>query len=306
MIIWPVILAVVVIIAWIVRYFTRDNRSYFSRTAGAAKAVKVETISREKGYRTDRFVISASRGFTLTGYLKVPDVKDRKLPVYIILGGLFTGKEVVGLLYDLPGIEPYVIASMDYPYEGEKRLKWWQILFMLPRIRRAAMNSVRGVLLMLDMLQQHPCVDSSRLYVVGVSFGAFFGMAAAAVDSRIKSVASLFGGGKIRRLIAVNLPFRLPLVNALTGRLAYWLVHPLEPLQYARYIAPRPLLVVGGSDDEKFPADCAQALYDAAGEPRDILWFSSKHVEPTKNDLTLELTETVVAWMKGKGLLREE
>jgi len=290
---------------WLARYFTRDNRKFFRRTAGGIAHVETAVTARNETSRTERFTIRATRKFSLTGYIRVPEPAGRKYPACIVLGGLFTGKEIVDLVCDIPGIEPVIIATMDYPYGGEKRIKPRQVVPAVPAIRRAAMNSVRGVLLMLEMLLRRPDVDAGRIHFVGVSFGAFFGMAAAACDPRIRSVASLYGGGRIHKLIATNLPYRIPLVNAVIGRLSQWIVYPVEPLRYARHIAPRPLLIVAGSDDERFPRDCAQALFDRAGAPRDIVWFTSRHVQPARNELTRELAETYAAWMKGRGLLRE-
>lgn len=290
----------------LIRYFTRDYRKFFIRTKGSIVNITSEPIAENSSFKTEHFQIETSGGFKLNGYLKIPVQTTGKYPMFIILGGLFTGKDVIGLVDDIPDTEPVITLSIDYPYEGEKRLSWYKLILALPAIRRAALNCVRGILLSVDMLSNRKEVNPDRIYLVGISFGAFFGMAAAACDSRIKSVASLYGGGKIDKLATVNLPFKLGVINNLIGKIAQWIALPVEPLQYAKYISPRPLLVVGGSDDEKFPRDCAQSLYDCAGNPKDILWFESKHVEPEKNDLTLELTRTVVNWMKKRGILKPE
>jgi fermentation-respiration switch protein FrsA (DUF1100 family) len=47
----------------------------------------------------------------------------------------------------------------------------------------------------------------------------------------------------------------------------------VDPLTYASRIAPRPLLMINGSEDRVIPALAAQRLYDAAGEPKQIDWF---------------------------------
>ena len=54
----------------------------------------------------------------------------------------------------------------------------------------------------------------------------------------------------------------------------------------AALIAPRPLLVVHGSNDSVVPAENAQAIYDAAGEPKRIRiiagadhQFTGRHIE---------------------------
>lgn len=294
------------LLSWFIWYLVRDNRAFFRRTTGEINDIRTDVIFRISGFRTEHFELQCSRGFRLSGYIKIPDSSNKALPVMLLLGGVFTGKNVVELVENIPEVEPVIIVSIDYPYEGKKRLKWWQIILSLPKIRRAAMNSVRGLLLMIDMLSKREEVDENRIYLSGVSFGAFFGIAAAACDTRIRSVASLYGGGKIEKLIASNLPFHIPVINHIIGIIAKFIVYPLEPLHYVRDIAPRPLLVVGSSSDEKFPEACARALYDKASQPKDLLWFQSKHPNPTRNDLTLEMTYVVARWMKNRGLLKEK
>ena len=290
---------------WFLWYLFRDNRKYFKRTAARITGIETHIVKKKNGASIEQFIIQSSLGFRFIGYMKIPENNKDKLPVMLLLAGLFTGKDVVDLVEDMPGIEPVIILSIDYPYDGEKRIKWWQLLMALPKIRRAAMNCVRGLFMVLDMLEKREDVDPERIYLTGVSFGSFFGVAAAACDTRIKSVASLFGGGKIEKLAATNLPFKIPVFNNFVGRLAKTIMYPLEPMHYIQYIAPRPLLVVGGESDELFPRECATALYEKAGEPKDLVWFQSDHPDPTNNELIQELTKEVIIWMKNRGLLKE-
>lgn len=295
----------VALVSWFTWYLVRDNRKMFRKTTGNITEIHTNVIERKTGYSIEHFELRSSRGLRLNGYLKIPAPADEKLPVVLLFAGLFAGKDIIGLVDIIPGIEPAVIATMDYPYEGHKRLQWWQVLLALPKIRRSLMNSVRGIVLMVEMLNQREDVDTTRIYLSGASFGSFFGIAAAACDMRIRSVASLYGGGKIDKLVATNLPFHLPVVNWLIGFTAKLVAYPLEPLHYVHSIAPRPLLVVGGASDEKFPRECAQALYEKAAQPKDLVWFQSKHPEGARDELLVELTNEVVKWMKKRGLLQE-
>ncbi|MFC1555125.1 hypothetical protein ACFL7D_10850 [candidate division KSB1 bacterium] len=293
----------VLVILYFIRYFKRDYIAYFKRTSGKITENRTKVISSENGIKIEQFELVCSRGFTLNGYFRIPEIPDRKLPVIIVLGGLFTGKGVIDLLEDMPGYEPVVNVSIDYPFTGEKRLKWWQVLLYLPKIRRAIMDSVRGVLLLIEYISKRKEFDKDRIHLIGASLGAFFGIAAAACDKRIKSVSSLFGGGKIEKLITKNLPYKFLGIHYLAGYLAKIIAFPLEPLNYIKQLSPRPLLVIGGKGDEKFPIECAQVLYEEALEPKDLIWFTSKHPEPEKNQLLLELTSEVAEWMTDKKLI---
>ncbi len=293
------------LIAWFLWYLLRDNRKLFCHISAGQNEIETDIVSQDDGYCIEHFAIQSPRGYTFSGYLKIPMKREGKVPVVLLISGLFTGKDTIELVEERPEVEPLIVATVDYPYEGEKRLKWWQLLGALRKIRQALFNSVFGLLDLIELLSTREEVDADRIYLTGVSFGSFFGMAAATCDSRIKSVASLYGGGKIEKLIATNLPFQIPLINQFIGITAKLIAYPFEPLHYVRHIAPRPLLVLGGLEDERFPKECAQALYDKAQEPKDLVWFKSSHLYPDRKDLINEMTTVVTQWMVEKDLLKK-
>ena len=43
-------------------------------------------------------------------------------------------------------------------------------------------------------------------------------------------------------------------------------------------IAPRPLVMVNASGDERLPRESVGALYHAAGEPKEQVWMPGRHV----------------------------
>ncbi len=284
-------------------YLLRDNRKRFIRAKGYIENIETEVLEKNEQFNLEHFTIKASQGFKLNGYIKSPPKKTDKLPAVILLGGLFSGKMIVDFVDFDPVETPVIMISTDYPYEGEKRLKWWQVLFAIPRIRKAAFNSISGIFLTIDMLEEMEHIDKDRIYLTGVSFGSFFCLAAAACTQKIKSVASIYSGSKIEKLVEVNLPYKMKFFNKLVGLLAKLLVHPLEPLHYVGDISPRPFLVMGGADDERFPAKYTEMLYEKAGDPKDIIWIQSNHMEPQKTKLISQLTKEVTVWMKSRNLI---
>ncbi|RZS90779.1 alpha/beta hydrolase family protein [Motilibacter rhizosphaerae] len=71
---------------------------------------------------------------------------------------------------------------------------------------------------------------------------------------------------------------------------------PPDPTACAARIAPRPLLVVHGDRDRYFPLDHAEALYAAAGDPRE-LWVEHGygHAEGAASP---ELVERIGRWVR--------
>ena len=107
--------------------------------------------------------------------------------------------------------------------------------------------------------------------MVGVSFGGFFAPIAAAADPRFRNVGLLYTGGELHRLIVANVDGLPPAATALGAELAVLRFQRLEPTRYLARIAPRPVLIVNGLFDDQIPRRSAQALYDAARPPRELV-----------------------------------
>ena len=53
---------------------------------------------------------------------------------------------------------------------------------------------------------------------------------------------------------------------------ARWLISPgSDPIDYVRRIAPTPLLIIQGTEDDLIDWHTAERLHEAAGEPKELL-----------------------------------
>ena len=84
------------------------------------------------------------------------------------------------------------------------------------------------------------------------------------------------------------------------------LLVPLEPARYVARISPRPLLMVNGARDSLIPRANVDALYEAARQPKDILWVRSEHVQPDETELIGAVSGWIAAWLAKRGLLPPE
>jgi dienelactone hydrolase len=106
----------------------------------------------------------------------------------------------------------------------------------------------------LEVVSAHPEVDGSRAGYVGFSLGAMLGALFCAHDPRIRAAVLAIGGGGMGP-------------------------EAVDPVHHIGLFAPRPLLFVNAEQDTRVPRARAEALHEAAGEPKRILWFDSGHAD---------------------------
>lgn len=118
--------------------------------------------------------------------------------------------------------------------------------------RGFARQAVADLRATLDFVLDLPRIDGERCSYAAFSLGSILGSLFLAVDERPRCAALALGGGG----------FGPP---------------DLDPVSYIAAFAPRPLLMVNASQDTVVPPATGNALFDAAGEPREIEWFETGH-----------------------------
>ena len=112
-------------------------------------------------------------------------------------------------------------------------------------------------------LRARPEIDRACIAVAGYSLGSFLAVMAAAEDPGVRAVVLAAGG---------DLPAGTPL-SAVARTVA-------DPLRAIRRLRGRPLLMVHGTADPTVRPEQAQRLFDAAGEPKELKWWSAGHILP--------------------------
>ncbi len=274
----------------------RPRDAFFARRKGTVAAVAVTPDTPPgRAFAASTVRLTASTGLQVALRVLRPDEPSRPRPLVIILGGHRTGRDAVDLVGD-PG--PMVVAALDYPYSGpEKPRGWRQILASIPAIQRGLLDTPPAVLLALDWLAAQPWVDPARIELVGVSLGVPFAAAAGALDPRFRRVWLIHGAGDNRRLLNFNLRSRIASdwLRAGTADLLYLLAYgpTLEPTRWVPRIAPRPVVFVVAADDERLPWELVEELYQAAGQPKEIVWTQGRHIEPERTAVLRQLLDTV-------------
>ena len=122
-------------------------------------------------------------------------------------------------------------------------------------------QTVKDVGRAFDLLVKERGADPGRIALVGFSRGAEVGMVVGGADRRLAAVVSLYGG-HFDALETGHLPAACP-------------------ANYIGRIAPRPLLMVNGTQDTDFVRDTAVLpLQRLARKPSQFIWVETGHTVP--------------------------
>jgi dienelactone hydrolase len=223
-----------------------------------------------EGLACTRFEIS-SRGDRVPGHVIEADRDESaKRPLLLLQHGAGGDRNSPYLQVARRWVEAgAAVATIDFPLHGERRSpKLSQRLVesigrglrpadegavdALGLWRGFAQQAVADLRASLDHLLSAPRIDETRCAYASFSLGSIVGSLFLAVDARPKAAALALGGGG----------FGPP---------------DLDPVRFIGALAPRPLLMLNARHDEVIPAAAAEALFAAAGEPREIEWSDTGH-----------------------------
>jgi len=203
-------------------------------------------------------------GETVPAIFMLPHRTGQPVPAALLLHGFNLKKEVMALAIGTELLARNVASlTIDLPFHGERYTGY----FTPPASPFAMMNQWRAAQdecrMALQFLAGHPDVDRQKLSLIGYSLGAFLGLKVAADEDYLRAVVLAAGG---------DLPDYLPFAGMIR-MLA-------DPIQWARELKGRPLLMMHGRQDTIVSPDLAERLFNAAGQPKKMLWFDSGHILP--------------------------
>jgi dienelactone hydrolase len=124
----------------------------------------------------------------------------------------------------------------------------------------------------LDLIEEEPGFDPTRLAYVGHDFGGMYGVLMGAHDGRPTQYVLMAA--------APRWPDWYLYYPRLEGeaRDAYIrLMAPLDPIAHVGKLAPAPLYFQFAADDFHVPKERAEEFFAAAGEPKEIGWYEAGH-----------------------------
>ena len=259
----------------------RDPMPHFQARRSALAQVSEVPAVLEEGYALTSVRLTATSGLSLELLVRrsVADSGAGRLPLAVILGGHYTGRQAARMLGETPGV---IVAALSYPYEGNPKPDALTFLRDIPRIRKAFLDTPPAVMLALDYLLKRSDVDTTRVEAIGVSLGAPFICVAGALDERITRVWALHGSGGSYTPLKANMKRAIPSapLRAVAAGIANVIINGprLDPVRWVADISPRSFMMVNASEDERLPRPAITALFNAAREPKEQIWMSGLHV----------------------------
>jgi hypothetical protein len=300
-----VLLACVFLIGFFgVFYYFKDFSRAFVQRKGTLVRAEADSIDSSSLFRKSWLTLVNSDGFTVRCGLLEPRDVTKKYPAVILLGGIATGRHAVDYVVGLKNI---FILAVDYPYTPRENYNVAQVVQDLPNVRSALLDMPPSTLLALDYLQSRPDVESSKIILLGYSFGGPLVPAIVAIDHRFAAAVMAYSGGGLYSLLYHNARrWEGALVSEFVAVSGWWLLRPVEPMRFAVAIAPTPLLMINGEEDEQIPRANTEMFFNTAGSPKKIVWMESRHVHPDNVALTERIVGTMLDEMITQRILSEE
>lgn len=272
------------------------DRFYEGYEPGAPlNAAIVEEEDRET-YRRVRFDFDGLPDQTVPSVMALPP-EEGVYPAVIFLHGIGQRKEFLDEIAE-PFVEAgFALVTFDQHDRGERRLDRRGPIRSALALRRRTAWTVIETRRLVDYLETRDDIADGRVYLLGASYGAITGATAAAFEERIPAVVLTYGGGHLPTL------FRTPEAREELGLLVYPMrlvaglfFAPADPVHHIGAISPRPVLMQNGKHDTMIIPESAQRLYEAAKEPKEIIWYDSEHIGLDEEQVE-DVIDDAIAWL---------
>ncbi len=240
-------------------------------------------------YRRDSIVFDTESAMSVPAYLLIPHERKSAGSAVLAVHGHGPGKDLVcGLaVTEAPNgdyahqlaLRGHVVLAPDLRCFGE-RADWnppdhygcdTNLVHAVMAGENPLAQNLWDMARCVDLLEGHPLVDPGRISVAGLSYGGTIALFLAAKDERIS--AAVVSGYLSSWAEAHKMPWNMCGSQVLPGMLGR-----LEHVDLGALVAPRPLLVESGREDDIFPLQAAvntvselRRVYEATGAEPEAL-----------------------------------
>ena len=260
-----------------------------------AEVKEVRTVG---GYTLYHVLYDSTNGERVPAHLYIPTRGKAPYPCVIVQHGYSGDKSFGDLFAGVLAPKGYALMAIDIEYHGERKEAGKDVFTIdVADNVRSLHQTVQDQMRMVDYLVSRPDIDPKRIGYFGASLGSFLGSIFTGVDSRIKTVILMVGGGGWDDMLKTSqvAPFgviRNHLDNKDDAIKAFAdKMDVIDPLNFVGLISPRTLLMINCENDHYVPKKTGEALYQMAGDPKEIKWFTCAgdvaHVPPIDKSTSL-------------------
>jgi fermentation-respiration switch protein FrsA (DUF1100 family) len=228
---------------------------------------EVLTVEDTEDWTLDHVVFDSTNGERVPALIGIPKAYEPPYPLIMVQHGLGGSKDADYV--KLPALHlakaGYATLRIDAHSHGERETATASA-DMMARVIGMVQNggwiqSIVDLRRGLDYCDSRDDIDMERIGYMGVSMGAIMGGVLCGVDDRLDAAVLLLGG-------------------SFGGIFPGGLLDAIDPATYIADFAGRPLLMLNGKQDPIIPPAAAQRLYDAAQDPKRIVWYDTGHTVP--------------------------
>ena len=208
----------------------------------------------------------------VTGLLSVPKNTDKPTPVIILLHGAGDRKTVDYIAYGNQFFtkKGYAVFRIDISKHGDRIEDKYKLSFSGKTrywSREIITQTVFDLRRAVDFIETRNELDASKIGFLGISLGGITGTVFCGVEKRVKVPVIVLAGGQL------NLRYG----KKALGSDAKDYTSIIEPKNFVKQIAPRPLLMINAENDEIIPPIMSKLMYQEAKKPKNIIWYPAKH-----------------------------
>jgi len=262
--------------------------------------VVVQSSQQKNGYILEEFTFEGSPGEIVPVMAAIPSNAGQPCPAIIFMYGIGMKIAFIDKIAEAVTQSGFALFVPEQLNRGKRRPKGLGPVEEIVTFRHRIMTTIQDPRRLIDVIEKRPDVDSRRIYLWGASFGAMAGCSVMAYDPRLKAGVLTLGGGDFQKMAKdSSLRKTLPRFSwiKLAAPVAASLLRPFDPILHIARIAPRPLLFQNLLNDEMIPRSSVEALYNRAGQPKQILWYDSPHNHPLM-DAVKQVVFDGLAWLK--------
>jgi len=248
----------------VIKYYNYDRQMSLNDTV-----YFVKDTATYKEYDVSYYSVNYKK---VPGILTVPKNVKKPVPVILLLHGAGDDKNVDYIAYgnDFLLKNGYAVFRIDISKHGDRKEDEYDLSFTGKTrywSRSIITQTVFDLRRAVDFIETRPELDATKIGYLGISLGGITGTIFCGVEKRVKVPVIVLAGGQL------NLMFESKALSA--DAKDYTSI--IEPKNFVKEIAPRPLLMINAENDDIIPPMMSKLLYKEAKKPKNIIWYPAKH-----------------------------